>query len=410
MAGRSRFSQLVVKSPSSRLAIDGGTPVRKTLLPYGRQTVDAEDIASVVAVLRSDWLTTGPAVRRFEESFAAAIGAEHAVAVSNGTAALHAAMFAAGVGPGDEVITTPLTFVASANAARYQGGSVVFADVQRESLNINPVDVRRAVTSSTKAIVAVDFAGHPADLNELAAIASERDCLLIEDAAHALGATYQGRAVGAIADLTTFSLHPVKHITAGEGGVVATNDAVLANRLRVFRNHGITTDHRQRESQVSWEYEMVDLGYNYRLTDLQCALAESQLRKSPVWLERRREIAAAYRQSLATRSEVECPPLPRDRESAWHLFVLRLNLDRLRTGRVEVFRALRAENIGVNVHYIPVPWHPYYANQGYRRGQWPVAEAEYERVISLPMWPSMTADDVADTVAAVHKVLDAYQR
>lgn len=391
-----------------RLAIDGGRPVRERLLPYGRQTIDAEDIAAVVRVLQSDWLTTGPSVRRFEEAFAAAVGAQHAVAVSNGTAALHAAMFAAGVGPGDEVVTTPMTFAASANAVRYQGGTVVFADVHRQTLNLDPDQVRSAITPRTKAIVAVDFTGLPADLDELRAIAGEHGLSLIEDAAHALGATYRGAKVGSVADLTTFSLHPVKHITSGEGGVVTTNDAGLANRLRLFRNHGITTDHRQREAQASWEYEMVDLGYNYRLTDLQCALAESQLQKATQWLVRRNEIAAAYQQAFAERSDVECPSVPQDRQSGWHLYVLRLNLARLRAGRAEVFRALRAENIGVNVHYTPVPWHPYYASQGYHRGQWPVAESEYERLISLPMWAGMTSVDVDDAIAAVHKVLDAY--
>lgn len=397
-----------MKASIERLAIDGGRPVRARLLPYGRQTIDGADIAAVVGVLQSDWLTTGPAVRRFEGTFAAAVGAQHAVAVSNGTAALHAAMFAAGVGPGDEVVTTPMTFAASANAVRYQGGTVVFADVRRETLNLDPDQVRSAITPRTKAIVAVDFTGLPADLDELRAIAGENGLTLIEDAAHALGATYRGARVGSVADLTTFSLHPVKHITSGEGGVVTTNDAALADRLRLFRNHGITTDHRQREAQASWEYEMVDLGYNYRLTDLQCALAESQLKKATQWLVRRNEIATAYQQAFAARSDVECPSVPHDRQSGWHLYVLRLNLSRLRAGRAEVFRALRAENIGVNVHYIPVPWHPYYASQGYHRGQWPVAESEYERLISLPMWAGMTAVDVDDSIVAVHKVLDAY--
>jgi len=393
---------------SRRLAIDGGEPVRKQLLPYGRQSIDADDIASVVAVLQSDWLTTGPAVARFEAAVAAAVGADHAVAVSNGTAALHAAVFAARIGPGDEVITTPMTFAASANAVRYQGGTVVFADVRRDTLNISSAAVQAALTPRTKAIVAVDFTGLPADLDELKAIASAHNLVLIEDAAHALGASYHEAKVGGIAHMTTFSLHPVKHITSGEGGVVTTNDAELSKRLRLFRNHGITTDHRQREAQASWTYDMVELGYNYRLSDFQCALAESQLRKAPQWLARRIEIADAYQRAFASRCEVECPLLPEDRQSAWHLYVLRLNLGRLSVGRAEIFRALRAENIGVNVHYIPVPWHPYYVNQGYGRGQWPIAEAEYERLISLPMWAGMSDGDVSDTVAAVHKVLDAY--
>ena len=394
---------------TERLALNGGQPVRARLLPYGRQTIDADDISRVVDVLRSDWLTTGPAVEQFEQAFADAVGAKEAVAVSSGTAALHAAVFAAGIGPGDEVITTPITFAATANVVAYQRGTVVFADVQRDTLNIDPKEVRNRVTSRTKAIIAVDLTGLPADLDDLRDVANSHRLALIEDAAHALGATYHARLVGSIADLTTFSFHPVKHVTCGEGGMVTTNDPVLAATLRRFRNHGITTDHRQREVLGSWFYEMVELGFNYRLTDLQCALAESQLKKAERWLARRREIVATYNGAFGRRPEVECPVVRDDRESAWHLYVLRLNLNRLRVGRDEVFRALRAENIGVNVHYIPVPWHPSYARQGYVRGTWPVAEAEYERLISLPLWAGMTDDDAMDTVRAVDKVLDAFR-
>jgi perosamine synthetase len=394
--------------PGSDLAIDGGRPVRERLLPYGRQTIDEADIARVVDVLRSDYLTTGPAVAAFEKAFAAATGAEHAVAISNGTAALHAAVFAAGISSGDEVITTPLTFAATANAVLYQGGTVVFADVSRDTLNIDPEQVRRHVTPRTKAVIAVDLTGLPADLDELRALAASHQLTVIEDAAHAYGATYRGRPVGSIADLTTFSLHPVKHITAGEGGVITTNDATLADRMRRFRNHGITADHRQRERAASWEYQIVELGFNYRLTDIQCALASGQLEKAAAWQRRRDAIAERYAAALAARAELELPAVPYDRKSAWHLFVIRLRLDRLRVDRGAVFRALRAENIGCNVHYIPVPWHPYYASRGYTRGQWPVAESEYERLISLPMWPGMSDRDVDDTVAALNKVLDAY--
>ena len=397
-----------MKAQSDVLAIMGGSPVRDRLLPYGRQTIDETDIAAVVEVLRSDWLTTGPAVGRFEEAFSAAVGAGAAVAVSNGTAALHLAMLAADIGVGDEVITTPLTFAATANAVRYTGGTVVFADVQRNTLNIDPEAIRAAITPRTKAIAAVDFGGLPADLDELLEIAGEYELTLIEDAAHALGATYRGRKIGGIATMTTFSLHPVKHITAGEGGVVTTNDPAMANRVRNLRNHGITTNHRQRERDGTWFYEMVELGFNYRLTDMQCALAHSQLSKSTVWLERRQRIAAAYREALSCRSELVCPSEPQDRRSGWHLYVVQLNLEKLRVGRGEVFKALRAENIGVNVHYIPVPWHPYYTGLGFGRGGWPVAETAYERLLSLPMWAGMTDRDVSDVVCALAKVLDAY--
>jgi perosamine synthetase len=390
------------------LAVDGGRPVRDDMLPYGRQTISEDDVARVIEVLRSEWLTTGPALASFERAFAAAVVASEAVAVSSGTAALHAAVFAAGIGPGDEVITTPMTFAASANAVRYQGANVVFADVRRDTLNIDAEDVRRRITPKTRAIIPVDFSGLPSDLSELTGIATEHGLTVIEDAAPALGASYRGQPVGSVSTMTTFSLHPVKHITSGEGGVVTTNDSQFAARLRLFRNHGITTDHRQREREGSWQYEMVELGFNYRLTDLQCALAESQLEKASAWLARREAIAAAYTGALGGWPAIQCPTVLPDRRSAWHLYVIRLNLERLRVGRAEVFRALRAENIGVNVHYIPVPWHPYYAQQGYVRGGWPVAESEYERLISLPMWPGMSDQDVLDTIEAVGKVMVAY--
>jgi perosamine synthetase len=390
------------------LAIDGGTPVRQTLLPYGRQTVDEADIAAVVEVLQSDWLTTGPKVTEFETAWAGRVGANHAVAVNSGTAALHAATFAAGIGPGDEVIVTPLTFAASANCVIYQGGTPVFADVQPDTLNIDPAAVEAAITSRTRAIIAVDYSGQPVDLDELGAIADRHNLILIEDAAHALGATYKGRPVGAISDLTTFSTHPVKHVTTGEGGLITTNDGQLAEQMRWFRNHGITTDHRQRADKGGWFYEMVALGYNYRLPDLNCVLGLSQLEKLDSWLARRRAIAARYRDAFAGLRTVEPLEVCLDTEPAWHLFVIKLNLDQLRVGRKEVFAALRAENIGVNVHYIPVYWHPCYQRLGYVRGLCPAAEAAYERLITLPLFPVMTEQDVEDVVTAVRKVTEAY--
>jgi perosamine synthetase len=390
------------------LAVDGGTPVRQRLLPYGHQIISDADIAAVVSTLRSEWLTTGPAVDAFERRFAARVGARHAIAVANGTAALHAAAFAAGVGPDREAITTPLTFAASANCARYLGAAVRFADVQPDTLNIDPQLVSAQVGGQCAAIIAVDYSGQPADLAELRRLADESGALLIEDAAHALGATYQGRKVGSIAHLTTFSLHPVKQITSGEGGVVTTDDDRLAERVRRFRNHGIDTDARQREQSGSWFYEMRELGYNYRLTDVQCALASSQLESLTAWVARRRVLAQRYTEAFAAERALELPVVRPDRESAWHLYVVRLRLEHLRVGRAEVYRALRAENIGVNVHYIPVPWHPYYQALGFTRGQWPVAEAAYSRLLSLPMWAGMTDADVDDVIAAVRKVVRAY--
>jgi perosamine synthetase len=269
--------------------------------------------------------------------------------------------------------------------------------------------VESAITPRTRAIVAVDYAGQPSDLDEINAIAERYHLTVIEDGCHAMGATYRGRPVGALAHLTIFSLHPVKQITTGEGGLVTTNDADIAARLRLFRNHGISTDHRQREVAGSWFYEMVELGYNYRLTDFQCALGQSQLRKLPTWLARRREIATRYTEVFAAMPEVEPPTVLSDREPAWHLYVIRLNPDRLRAGRATVFKALRAEGIGVNVHYIPVPWHPYYQGLGYTKGQWPAAEEAYGRILSLPIWPGMTDRDVEDVIASVRKVIKVYR-
>jgi UDP-4-amino-4,6-dideoxy-N-acetyl-beta-L-altrosamine transaminase len=393
-----------------RLAIDGGRPVRSTLLPYGRQSIDDADVQAVVDVLRSDWLTTGPAVGAYEEAVCEVVGARHAVAFSSGTAALHAAVHAAGVGPGDEVITSPLTFVASANCARYVGADPVFADVRDDTLTIDPERVAAAVGPRTRALIPVDFAGQPADLDELAVLAARHGLTIIEDAAHSLGATYRGRQVGAIAAMTVFSTHPVKHVTTGEGGLVTTDDPRLADRLRLFRNHGISSDARTRQEAGSWYYEMVELGYNYRITDLQCALGSSQLAKLPRWVERRQQIAARFSAELSGLEAVRLPFVAGDRTSSWHLYVIRIRRGALREGveRDGVFKALRAENIGVNVHYIPVTWHPYYQQRGHRRGAHPVAEAAYEELITLPLFPAMSDGDVSDVVAAVRKVVAAY--
>jgi len=391
---------------SQELAIHGGTPVRATLLPYGRQCVDEADIQSVVDVLRSDWLTTGPKVAEFEEAFAARVGAKHAVSFSSGTAALHAAAFAAGLKPGDEAITTPMTFAATANCVLYQGATPVFADVSRDTLNIDPLEITKKISPRTRAILPVDYAGHPADLKPIIDLARERGLAVIEDACHALGAECDGRQVGSIADMTVFSFHPVKHITTGEGGMVTTNNPQFAETLRRFRNHGISSDARQRQRAGQWHYEMVLLGFNYRLPDIVCALGIQQLKKLDANLARRREIATTYAKAFREIPGV-IPPVDREYVNpAWHLYPIRLDLEKVRADRAEVFRALRAENIGVNVHYIPVHMHPYYRDRfGYKGGEFPVAEGAYERLISLPMFHSMTDQDVSDVVTAVRKVL-----
>ncbi len=388
------------------LAIHGGTPVRKTLLPYGRQSISESDIEAVTDVLRSDWLTTGPKVGEFEEAFAAFVGARFAVGFNSGTSALHGAAFAAGLGPGDEAITTPMTFCATSNCVLYQGARPVFADVSTDTLNLDPEQVQAKITSHTKAILPVDYAGHPADLDAMLEIAERHELTVIEDASHALGAELRERRVGQISHMTTFSLHPVKHLTTGEGGVVTTDRADLAETLRRFRNHGISSDARSRQSAGQWQYEMVLLGMNYRLPDINCALGLSQMPRLPGNLARRRAIAAAYADQLAGVEGLILPTVRDGANPAWHLYPVRVGAQ-----RTEVFRALRAENIGVNVHYIPVHLHPYYrARFGFIGGEYPVAEAAYEGLISLPMFHAMTDSDVEDVVHAVRKVLRFYAR
>lgn len=390
------------------LAVEGGSPVRNALLPYGHQCIDEDDIKAVVDVLRSDWLTTGPKVAEFEKRFAEMVGAKYAVAVNSGTAALHAAAFAAGIGPGDEVITTPMTFAASANCVLYCGGRPVFADVEADTLLLDPSFVESKISPKTKAIIAVDYAGQPCDYDALKKLSDEHGLILIADACHALGATYKNRKVGTLADMTVFSFHPVKHITTGEGGMVVTDNPDFAVKLRAFRNHGITADHRQREAEGSWFYEMAELGYNYRLPDINCALGLSQLKKLDKFVARRRQIAALYDSAFADMTALS--PLARrdDRKSSYHLYVVGLNLSKLNVSRLQVFGALRAENIGVNVHYIPVYWHPYYNKLGYGKGLCPVAEKAYEEIVTLPLFPAMSDRDAGDVIKAVKKVLRAY--
>lgn len=393
------------------LALNGGSPVRATYLPYGRQAVEESDIKAVVEVLRSDWLTTGPKVAEFEEAFAAQVDAAYAVAFSSGTAALHAAAFAAGLKSGDEAITTPLTFAATANCVLYQGATPVFADVCADTLNLDPQQVEKKISPKTRAILPVDYAGHPAEMTAILEIARRRGMIVIEDACHALGATYGRKRVGGIADMTVFSFHPVKHITTGEGGMVTTNDKGLAETLRRFRNHGISSEARARQNAGQWHYEMVQLGFNYRLPDIVCALGLEQLKRLEANLARRREIAAVYTTALREIRGIVVPTVRSEANPAWHLYPIRLELDRLNADRAQIFRALRAENIGVNVHYIPVHYHPYYRERfGERAGEFPVAENAYERLISLPMFHAMTDGDVEDVMHALRKVLGHYAR
>jgi perosamine synthetase len=391
-----------------RLAIDGGTPVRGTFLPYARQVIDETDVAAVSEALRSDWLTTGPRVPAFEAALEAATGARHAVAFSSGTAALHGAAVVAGLGPGDEAITTPMTFVATANSVLYAGASPVFADIRPDDLLISPDAVAAAVTPATRAIIAVDYAGHPADYPALRAIAERAPggpLTVIADASHSLGAMLDGRAVGTLADLTVLSLHPAKIMTTAEGGAVLTDRDDLAERLRRFRNHGISSELTARRD---WTYDMVELGYNYRLTDVAAALGSAQIARLDAFLARRRELAARYVARLTDHPMLELPTVAPAVDPAWHFMFVRLRLDRLRVGRAEVYGAMRAENIGVNVHYIPVHRHPYYRER-FPGISMPVAEAAYERLLTVPLFASMTTADVDDVVAALDKVTTAYR-
>ncbi len=393
------------------LALYGGRPVRKTLLPYGHQTVSEEDQRAVIDVLRSNWLTTGPKVAEFERAFAACVGAREAVAVSSGTASLHAAMFALGIGPGDEVIVPALTFVATANCVVYQGATPVLVDVDPDTLLLDPEQARANITPKTKAIIAVDYAGQPCEYEKLRALAGEHGLWLVADACHSLGGSYKGRAVGSLADLNAFSFHPVKPITTGEGGMVTTDNPGMALRMRRFRNHGITSDHFQREQGNSWNYEMVDLGMNYRLTDLQCALGLSQLPKLLEWRDKREAIARRYDEAFADWRALRPLAVRPEISHARHLYVIRFNLRWLRAGRDEIFRALRAEGIGVNVHYMPVHLHPYYRGRfELGAGLCPVAEAAHLEILSLPLFPSMSDEDVEDVIEAVKKVLEVYAR
>jgi perosamine synthetase len=369
----------------------------RDFIPYGRQEIDEDDVAAVVEVLRSDWLTTGPAVERFEHAFAGLVGAQHAVAVTNGTAALHVAMLAAGIGPGDEVIVPTLTFAASANAARYVGATVRFCDVRPDSLSIDVEQAAQLVNTRTRAIVVVDYAGIPCDLDEVMTLAAKHDLVVIEDACHAVGATYRGRPIGSIAHLSTFSFHPVKHLTTGEGGMVTTADPALDRRLRRLRNHGIDTDFRQRESAGTWEYDAVELGFNFRLSDINAALGASQVRKVPAWVERRRELADRYRDLLSD-LPVSVLHEPDHVQASWHLFPVLLDTGEGAPERSDVFAALRKAGIGVNVHYRPLHLHTTFRNDSGDQN-FPVAEDAYARLLSLPMWHGL-GDDEQDFVVA----------
>lgn len=386
-------------------------PVRQSYLPYGRQWIDDDDIEAVVEVLKGDYLTTGPYISKFEQAVAQYVGAKYAVAFSNGTAALHGACFAAGIGEGDEVITTPMTFAASANCVLYQGGMPVFVDIDEKTYNIDPNKIEEKITDKTKAIIPVDFTGQPVDLDRILEIAKKYNLVVIEDAAHALGATYKGRKIGSISDMTMFSFHPVKHITSGEGGIITTNNKEYYEKLLQFRSHGITRNKEKlNEYHGPWYYEMQFLGYNYRMTDIQAALVTSQLKKVDKFVELRRKYVAMYNEAFKDIDVIITPFQHEDGQSSWHLYIIRLKLDKLTASRREIFEALQQQNIGVNVHYIPVHLQPYYQQLGYKKGICPNAEKFYEEMITLPLFPAMSEKDVNDVIKAVKRTIDYYKK
>ncbi len=393
-------------------AIFGGTPVRTTPLSYGRQYIDEEDIQAVADTLRSDYLTCGPRITQLEEKLCEVTGAKYCVAVSNGTAALHIAAIAAGIKEGDEVITTPITFAASANCALYCGARPVFADINPDTYNIDPASIRKCITDKTKAVVAVDFTGQAVELDEIRAICKEHNLVLIEDAAHSIGTRYNGQPIGSIADMTTFSFHPVKTVTAGEGGAVTTNDPVLYQKLLLAHTHGITRDRSQmvHPTDDPWYNEQVNLGYNYRMTEFQAALLMSQLKKLEAFSKRRKEIVKMYDEAFSKLPEVKVQKDIPESDTTRHLYILQLDDRMLSCTRREFFDALHAENIYSQVHYLPVYWHSHYENLGYPKGICPNAEHYYQQSMSLPLYYSLTDEDVKDVIHAVEKLVAHYRK
>jgi dTDP-4-amino-4,6-dideoxygalactose transaminase len=371
-------------------------------LPYGRQSIDQSDVEAVVAALTSDWLTTGPRVADFEADIAAVAGAP-AVTVTNGTTALHTAYAAAGVGPGDEVVVTPMTFVATASTAMLHGAKVLFADVEDETANIDPAAVEALVTEKTRAIGAVDYAGHPAEYDTLRKIAERVDAVVVGDAAHAIGSTYHGRPVGTLADLTTFSFFPTKNLTTAEGGAVASTRPDLLDRARTFRNIGMVRDQDKlrHTDEGGWYYEVQGLGLNYRLPDVLCALGSSQLRRLSAFKARRQQLTARYDALLADVPGLRLPVQRDGVDPMRHLYPVRV----LDGRRREVYDRLRAEGILVQVNYIPVYWHPMFSDLGYQRGMCPVAEAFYAEELSLPLFYDLTDADQDRVVEALRNIL-----
>lgn len=396
-----------------RLGPNGGMPVRKEKIYYGRQWIDEDDVKAVSEALTSDFITCGPKVGELEKALAEYTGAGYAVAVSNGTAALHCACMAAGIGPGDEVITTPLTFAASANCVLYCGAKPVFADVDSKTYNIDPASIESRITEKTKAVVAVDFTGQAVKIKEIRQICDKHHLIFIEDAAHSIGTKYEGKPVGSLADMTCFSFHPVKTITSGEGGAVMTNNRELYKKLVLAHTHGITHDEAQMEEaghEGPWYYEQVSLGYNYRMTDFQAALLLSQLKKLDRFAERRKEIVRKYNEAFCRLSEIILQEEILESDTCRHLYIIRLDLEKLVCTRRQFFDDMAAENVQCQIHYVPVYWFPYYQHLGYKKGLCPEAEEIYKGIVSIPLYPRMTDQDVEDVIYAVKKVVQQYRK
>jgi len=393
-------------------AIEGGKPIRKSFLPYGTQSIDENEINEVIDTLKSDWITTGPKMRLFEKKFKDYIGSKYAVAVNSGTAALHISTSAININLGDEVITTPLTFVASANCIVYRGGTPIFADIKKDTYNLDPKEIKKKITSKTKAIIPVHFAGQPCEMDEILDIAKENDLYIIEDAAHAIDAEYKGKKIGTLSDLSIFSFHPVKNITTAEGGMVTTNNDELYEKLLMFRTHGISKDAVKRFGKSGgYYYDMQYLGYRYNMSELHAALGIHQLDKLESFQKRRREIVRIYNKELQKIKQIKIPFVKSNVKHSWHLYVIQLKLEKLKVDRDQIFKALREENIGVNVHYIPVHFHSFYQKRfNFREGILPNVEWLFPRILTIPLFPRMTDKDVYDVIQAFKKIINYYKK
>jgi len=395
---------------NKRLASKGGKPVRKTFLPFSLPLLGEEERNELQKTLDSGWITTGPKTRQFEMDFKKYIGSKYAIAVSSCTAALHLSLAAIGVDDGDEVVTTPFTFAATGNVVVHQKAKPVFVDISKQTLNVDPEKIEKKITAKTKAIIPVHFAGQPCDMDEILKIARRRGILVIEDAAHAVGAEYKGEKIGTIGDITTFSFYPIKNITTGEGGMVTTNNKKWADKIRVLSLHGITSNAWKRySSKGSWYYEIMFAGYKYNMTDMQASLGIHQLKKLPKFLESRTKFTKIYDKAFNSIPQIILPRVDKKVKHARHLYTVLLNLKSLRINRDDFIKELYAENIGASVHFIPLHLHPYYKKSfGYKKGDFPNAEYIYERIISLPLYPKMCEEDVHNVIEAVEKIIKYY--